>query len=68
MGKLSFCLKQHRLAESMKAPTSAEWLLVRTTRACIRTLRDARAVYLAANYVVGIALLEPLQTRLTARG
>jgi len=52
----------------MQGATSAEWLLVRTTRAGIRTLRDARAVYLAANYIVGIALLEPLQTRLTARG
>jgi len=67
MGKLSFCLKQHRLAESMKAPTSAEWLLARTTRAGVGTLRDARVVYLAANYIVGVALLEPLQARLTAR-
>ena len=51
----------------MQGATSAEWLLARTTRAGIRTLRDARAVYLAANYIVGIALLEPLQARLTAR-
>jgi hypothetical protein len=50
----------------LKAPTSAEWLLVRTTRADVGTLRDARVVYLAANYIVGIALLEPLQARLTA--
>ena len=42
-------------------------LLVRTTWAGARTLRDARVVYLAANYIVGIALLEPLQARLTAR-
>ena len=46
---------------------TAEWLLVRTTLAGIRTLRDARVVDLAANYIVGIALLEPLQARLTAR-
>jgi len=66
LGKLGFCLKKHR-AESMKTPTSAELLLVRTTRADVGTLRDARVVYLAANYIVGIALLEPLQARLTAR-
>lgn len=47
--------------------TSADWLLVRTARASIGTLRDARIIYLAANYIVGIALLEPLQARLTAR-
>jgi len=46
---------------------TAEWLLVRTTWAGPRTLRYARVVYLAANYIVGIALLEPLQARLTAR-
>jgi len=62
LAKLSFCHKK-----SMKAPTSAEWLLARTTRAGVGTLRDARVVYLAANYIVGIALLEPLQARLTAR-
>ena len=62
-----FLPQKHRLAESMKAPTSAEWLLAKTTRAGVGTLRDARVVYLAANYIVGIALLEPLQARLTAR-
>jgi hypothetical protein len=35
-------------------------LLVRATWASARTLRYARIVYLAANDIVGIALLEPL--------
>jgi len=47
------------------SPTSG-WLFVRTTRTRTGTLRDARIVHLAANYIVGIALLEPLQARLTA--
>ena len=42
-------------------------LLVGTTRAAIGTLRDARIVSLAANDIVGIALLKQLQARLTAR-
>lgn len=43
-------------------------LLARTTRAGVGALRDARVVYLAANYIVGVALLESLQARLTAGG
>jgi len=51
-------------SKSLNGPT---WLLIRTTLASIGTLRDARVISLAANYMVGIALLEPLQARLTAR-
>src|SRR5690349_2641799 len=46
---------------------SRERLLARTTLAGSRTLRDARVIQLAANYIVGIALLEPREARLTAR-
>ena len=46
-------------------PTSAYSLLVRTTRTRTRTLRDARIVYLAANYGCAVALLESLQALLT---
>ena len=51
----------------MKTRLLPEWLLVRTTLAGTGTLRDARVIYLAANDIVGIALLETLQASLTAR-
>jgi hypothetical protein len=55
--------EKHRLAA-----TSVNGYLPGQLAACVGTLCDARIISLAANYIVGIALLKQLQARLTARG
>lgn len=49
------------------SPSAAE-LLIGAARARGRALRDARIIDLAADYIVGIALLESLQAGAAASG